>query len=1084
MVVDEPRIGPEEFKFTVTGHKHAYYLTTLRPYYGEAFCCHFRDAWTKASGLIRGTTAIKYFQSARTAFELIAYNGTAKPRSPEGYILRLLRDKPGSQIDEKRWHPVAINLSRAILTIGDNSFIESENPTSRNKKLEALNAGFKWLHQGGMIPDIPLEGRLETRNHDSSKCLATLAFENARFGIAGLSANDAYQAFLTMNVDMLEEVRRCLCADLMDNYDKFKLGKVLMSDSTVPEISDVEDTLIAAVRWQLRQGKGCAILGLTREQGWVLALKILKHRASGGKPLHENLFYFARSMVSHADAQPYFEATTRTLNAAFHIILIDVGGNSQPIEDIPFKCYKSKASRGKIVLRSLRLDKNRAGGKWRKKRVRGEIASTVEEIELILPTKHHADRPSGIAVIDMYKELTASMRSQSGPTHERLWVWRVAWEAKVHTSLASVGMERWQDFLDRNADNHLIGGLPLTRQILRTSVANTRGERGEIDWVSVFDAFDNGELKFEFNARNAIAAPPFARLLGIDDYRTFPKQSKEVIDRLLTDRELHVSRAPVRQGRTFKSPLGRTNSRPAEEDENSGIQNEASGIGGKLTRDAARLYYRVWLDLWRLRDKLTHDVIGYRAFKDKRALAHFMSKAGFPLSTPTEDAPARQTSCLINSALTLAIDPVSEEFIDFVGSLANPNVVLDHDVVERLNVRLVELGLARVKPVYYEHKGTAPEDTLTIHDFVFKVLPASARIIMAAYSARRDEELEKTKTDCVEVDSHGDHWLRCLINKNLNQVDRIPVPRSVARAVEIVSRIRALGGKPTEKLFDFACPVLKRPVKFDLGAVLDKVRDYFGVPLLDDGSAWHFKPHQFRKFFGVTYYWRWAFPDLTALTLQYRHFNPDTTRAYIEMKGAEALRMRDEKLAAAARQRDVERKKDFYSSQRDFVGWVLKGVAEGKRLAGAMGKRINEMVDDLVETYSAEIDITLTTSDEDSFDQALERLIDSVSMSTHPEGHSICCMGSKFDPMRHQQANSQCLQLRQRLTGTPSTAFSADLGFAEDSACAVCALRARLPEMMPYWDREARRANEALQIAQGHEAALLKDRVRIIKEFA
>ncbi|MGO8530186.1 hypothetical protein ACC756_07455 [Rhizobium ruizarguesonis] len=650
----------------------------------------------------------------------------------------------------------------------------------------------------------------------------------------------------------------------------------------------------------------------------------------------------------------------------------------------------------------------------------------------------------------------------------RAYIYLVRWRAENGLASNSSLTPEWFDVFDRALkENGRDSLLPFSSRA-----------------VSVFDAFDNGELKFEFNARNAIAAPPFARLLGIDDYRTFPKQSKEVIDRLLTDRELHVSRAPVRQGRTFKSPLGRTNSRPAEEDENSGIQNEASGIGGKLTRDAARLYYRVWLDLWRLRDKLTHDVIGYRAFKDKRALAHFMSKAGFPLSTPTEDAPARQTSCLINSALTLAIDPVSEEFIDFVGSLANPNVVLDHDVVERLNVRLVELGLARVKPVYYEHKGTAPEDTLTIHDFVFKVLPASARIIMAAYSARRDEELEKTKTDCVEVDSHGDHWLRCLINKNLNQVDRIPVPRSVARAVEIVSRIRALGGKPTEKLFDFACPVLKRPVKFDLGAVLDKVRDYFGVPLLDDGSAWHFKPHQFRKFFGVTYYWRWAFPDLTALTLQYRHFNPDTTRAYIEMKGAEALRMRDEKLAAAARQRDVERKKDFYSSQRDFVGWVLKGVAEGKRLAGAMGKRINEMVDDLVETYSAEIDITLTTSDEDSFDQALERLIDSVSMSTHPEGHSICCMGSKFDPMRHQQANSQCLQLRQRLTGTPSTAFSADLGFAEDSACAVCALRARLPEMMPYWDREARRANEALQIAQGHEAALLKDRVRIIKEFA
>lgn len=538
MEVDEPRIGPEEFKFTVAGHRHAYYLTSLRPYYGEAFCCHFRDAWTKASGLMRGTTAIKYFQSVRTAFELIAYNGTAKPRSPEGYILKSLRDSPGSQIDEERWHAVTVNLSRSILTIGDNSFIESDNPTSRNKKLEALNAGFKWLHQGGVIPDVPLEGRLETRNHDSSKCLATLAFEKARFGIAGLSANDAYQAFLTMNVDMLEEVRRCLCVDLKENYEKFKLGKALMSDPTVPEISDVEDTLVAIGRRRLRKGEGCAALGLTRQQGWVLALKILKRRALGGDPPHENLLCFARTMVSHVDAQPYFEATTRTLNAAFHIILIDVGGNSQPIEDIPFECYKSKAKRGKIVIRSLRLGKNRAGTQHSKKKVQGEIASTVEEIDLILPTKDHPDRPSGIVVIDMYKELTASMRSVSGPTRDRLWVWRVAWETQVKTSLASVGLERWQDFLDRNVDNRLIGGLPVTRQILRTSVANTRGERGEIDWViqqammnhstpgTTFEylsekavrAYLNGQIRDFLNAWEAVGAVDIenaARVLGI-----------------------------------------------------------------------------------------------------------------------------------------------------------------------------------------------------------------------------------------------------------------------------------------------------------------------------------------------------------------------------------------------------------------------------------------------------------------------------------------------------------------------------------------------------------------------------------------
>ena len=651
----------------------------------------------------------------------------------------------------------------------------------------------------------------------------------------------------------------------------------------------------------------------------------------------------------------------------------------------------------------------------------------------------------------------------------RSYIYLVRWRAENGLASNSLLTPEWFDVFDRGFKKAGRDGLvPFAPRA-----------------ASVFDAYDRGEVVFEINGRNAISAPMFARLLGIDDYRTFPKPSKQVIDQLLVQRELHVSRAPVRKGRTVKSLAVEAVSLPADDSESVELDDEASVVEGKMTRDAARMYYKVWLDLWRIRDKLPHDTIGYRAFKSHAALAHFMAKSGLPKAKPTEDAPARQTSCLINSALTLTIDPVSEGFIGVVESLAKPNGAIDPHVVEQLNLRLIELGFPRVTPVYFESKGTGPEDALTIHDFVFKVLLASAKIIMATYSARRDDELNKTKTNCIELDSHGDHWLHCFINKNLNQMDRIPVPRSVARAVELVSRIRALGGKAGDKLFDFACPILKRAVKFDIRAIFDKVRDFFNVPVLDDGAAWSFKPHQFRKFFGVTYYWRWAFPDLTALTLQYRHFNPDVTRAYIEMKGAEALRMRDEKLAAAARQRDVERKLDFDSGQREFVAWVVRGVAEGKRLAGAMGKRINEMVDSLVETFSTEIDVTFTAPDGDSFDQALERLIDSVSMTTHPEGHSICCMGSKIDPIRQQQAASQCLHHRQRITGQlASTSFSADLGYAVDTACAVCPLRARLPEMMPYWHREARKASEAFNVASGDQRALLGERAKIIQEFA
>jgi len=100
------------------------------------------------------------------------------------------------------------------------------------------------------------------------------------------------------------------------------------------------------------------------------------------------------------------------------------------------------------------------------------------------------------------------MRSECGPTRDRLWVWRVAWETTVRTSLAAVHYERWHDFLDRISDNRLIGGLAINRQILRTTVANTRGERGEIDWViqQALMGHSSPGTTFEYLSEKAVRA--------------------------------------------------------------------------------------------------------------------------------------------------------------------------------------------------------------------------------------------------------------------------------------------------------------------------------------------------------------------------------------------------------------------------------------------------------------------------------------------------------------------------------------------------------------------------------------------------
>jgi hypothetical protein len=356
-------------------------------------------------------------------------------------------------------------------------------------------------------------------------------------------------------------------------------------------------------------------------------------------------------------------------------------------------------------------------------------------------------------------------------------------------------------------------------------------------------------------------------------------------------------------------------------------------------------------------------------------------------------------------------------------------------------------------------------------------------VVSAAFSARRDEEIASSHIDCIEEDAAGSIWLRCLIVKNLDRVDRVPVPKSVARAVAVVKKIRDLGGKPGQKLYDFACPILGRNVRFELDRRLDLARDYLNVPLLEDQTPWHFTPHQFRKFFGVVYFWRWAFPNLTALTYQYRHFNPDATRAYIELRAAEALRLRDEKLAKAARKIDAVRAAEFDSGRVEFVSWTITQVASGTKIAGPLGRRIRAEVDALKQEILPDIQLTESESDPDqpTFDTVLAKLVEVTSIQIHPEGHSLCGCGRN----ETDASLSKCLALKQALLGVPASIGSGpDFQFAEDTGCLVCPHRGALPSMSSYWENHMTAIEKAIPMASHFQSTALADRLTLIKEYA
>lgn len=570
----------------------------------------------------------------------------------------------------------------------------------------------------------------------------------------------------------------------------------------------------------------------------------------------------------------------------------------------------------------------------------------------------------------------------------------------------------------------------------------------------VLAAYDRGECVLEPNRRGEIGTGAFARLIGLTHGTEIPRDLRNQVEDFFRARGLYYSR--------FASD-----------------REEKAEHARRVTRAHANSFYRVWWDLWKIKDHLAHDPIIFRAFKKKSEISRYIS-SWTRVAERTEDAPPYQTSCLINSSLSLLFSDVVDNAIELVErGVDEVGQVRDLALLGRINSRLAEYGFGTVGALYHNTSWRKCEQ-VTVAELLFVVVPAAARVVIAAFSARRDEETTSLRADCIEDEDAEHPWLLCRIAKNMRRIDRIPIPRSVVKAIEVVKRIRSIGDTQGSRLFEYSCPVRKKTFKFRLAERLDLVRDFLNVPLMDDGSPWHFTPHQFRKFFGVTYHWRWAFPDLTALSYHYRQFNPDTTRAYIEMKAAEALRMRDDKLAAAVRRRELERKKDLDDGQGAFIKWVIEGVLGGQELGGSFGRRLMQQVEDLKQKILPEMEITQDDTCS-GLGQILHALVSSNQIRVHPEGHSLCgCRGHIDDT-----SVSVCLRLKQMLTGiTPSKAEGPDYTFADDEGCLACPHRGALPSMAPYWDHAARQAIDVLAGATGELAQKSIQRIRMIEKYA
>ena len=494
---------PDPYVFSIGGHRSKYIFGEVHELYGRQFCQRFEQAWRLETQFQLGSTTMRHFKAVRTALEWIGRRAnTGGEDTAEKRVFMGFRDIVEYVPNEKEWGEVVSNITRSILNCGDKSFVDSVKPKTINELIYSLRTAFLCLSRQGLVPEVPIGGRIDERYSERTPCLATLSFNAGRLDISGLSPEQAAEAFVQRNREMLDELNRLLSAELRENHDLFMIGKRRLADNLLASIDELQRRIAElTTKEDIRRGRALQKVGLSDDQGLTLILKILHHRKNGGDTtLSEEKFRALLNSVSNFDdAQRYLEGTTRALNAAFHIVLMDAGANTQPVEDLAFEPYVGQSKRGQRQLQTLQTVKNRALGK--------QISLHLRSDDMYVSTRAASGCMPATEAIKLWKDLSEPLRCANGPTKERLWVWRLPNQSAVRTSLPSLASEWWPSFLTRIASNPLVGGLPITRQVLRKAKVNaTRNSEFELQVQSAVMGHESASTTFPYLSESGILA--------------------------------------------------------------------------------------------------------------------------------------------------------------------------------------------------------------------------------------------------------------------------------------------------------------------------------------------------------------------------------------------------------------------------------------------------------------------------------------------------------------------------------------------------------------------------------------------------
>lgn len=469
-------VGITEYSFWINGHSRRYNLTTVLHLFGEAFCRRLEAAWRRAATFKSGDTAHGYFKKLRLLLQGLGAAGSLGKDEIASRVHQILQT--GGTPTPKDWQHVANEFLRVMGDVDDRSLTSSMKRKVRDKYVEAARSALNWLAEVKFLPAVHMRQRTASKfsTDAGTDSLASLLYNAGRLDLTNKTELEASNEFIAMNSRALAELRRCYVEELLSEYEKFLQGQIILGKKSEISIEEFELKIGNITGYKIENSNFLAEIGLKKCQALSILISYYKEVYHNSRNIAFGLKKFQKLVNwagGHAHLQSFVESTTKALNAAFHIVLIDTGLNAQPTKDLGEDPYVGVSKRGKRQIATIAEKKNRAGGK----EVRGRLRKD-EVAEVSVKLKGEV---SGFRVIEMFREMSKPMRPAEGLIAEKLWVYRRPGEYAVRHNLGEMDRGWHYGFLERHRDNALFGGLSVTKRVIRRSFLNAKRADGAFD---------------------------------------------------------------------------------------------------------------------------------------------------------------------------------------------------------------------------------------------------------------------------------------------------------------------------------------------------------------------------------------------------------------------------------------------------------------------------------------------------------------------------------------------------------------------------------------------------------------------------